>query len=187
MIETENIIRKATTIVGANLRDRVAGAKHSGAEHLAKNFVEGVVEELFLQINWAGHIKPIPKTIGKYEEFTKVNIDYVAKVIAIAPASTQWYIENKKLYFKPGDIAKTATLTGGFYYSREILDKNDINEPMPSLFDNTAALMLASQIAHSVYSDSSFTEGLKIQAQQKLEELKMNNIFNYHLEHSARF
>jgi hypothetical protein len=57
---------------------------------------------------------------------------------------------------------------------------------VPSMFIMLCSLYLASHVAHSLYSNSIFTDGMKRQYLQKIEETKKLHYFDYNLMFSGR-
>ena len=80
-------------------------------------------------------------------------------------------------------------MEGGFYYSNRLLKKlqSNIEVELPNTFLILCSLYLASNVAHALYSDSIFTDGMKKQYLQKVEEARKLHFFDYHLVNSARF
>ena len=180
----EQIIKQAIAIIGSSIAVVNSGNKLDNAERICSVFVKPAIEEVFLSILWKDAIKLIPRSAGKSNEFVFVpDINDCVKIIAISPSNCQWYIDKKKIYFKGKE------LSGGFYYSDEYL-KNILNEQitdLPSMFIILCSLYLASNIAHTLYSDSVFTDGIKKQYLQKIEETKKLYYFDYNLTYSGRF
>jgi hypothetical protein len=179
----EQIIKQAIAILGSSELVQNSGNKLDNAERMCAVFVRSAIEEVFLSILWKGAIKLITKTEGKVNEFIFVpSIDDCVKAITITPSNTEWYIDDKKLYFKGRELAS------GFYYSEKYL-KDILNErisDVPSMFIMLCSLYLASHVAHSLYSNSIFTDGMKRQYLQKIEETKKLHYFDYNLMFSGR-
>lgn len=183
MFIQEKIIKQAVAILGATQSIQNAGNKLDNAERICSVFVSSAIEEVFLSILWKDAVELIPKTEGKDDEFMQVAIDDCIKVISITPSNIEWYVDKNKLYFKGKN------LDGGFYYSNRLLDKlqSNIDVKMPNIFLILCSLYLASNVAHALYSDSIFTDGMRKQYLQKVEEARKLHFFDYHLVNSARF
>jgi hypothetical protein len=179
----QQIIKQAIAILGAS--DLVENSSHKldSAEKMCAVFVRSAIEEVFLSILWKDAIKLLPKTEGRIGEFIVVPaIDSCVKVVAIAPSNIEWYIDNKQLYFKGRE------LSSGFYYSDEYLHAilNERIRDIPSIFITLCSLYLASNVAHSIYSNSVFTDGMKKQYLQKIEETRKLYYFDYHVINAGR-
>jgi hypothetical protein len=183
MFIQEKTIKQAVAILGATQSIQNAGNKLDNAERICSVFVSSAMEEVFLSVLWKDAVELIPKTQGKMDEFIQVTIDDCIKIIGITPSNIEWYVDKNKLYFK-GE-----SLDGGFYYSNRLLKKlqSNIEVELPSTFLILCSLYLASNVAHALYSDSIFTDGMKKQYLQKVEEAKKLHFFDYHLVNSARF
>jgi hypothetical protein len=183
MFLQEKIIKQAVAILGATQYIQNAGNKLDNAERICDVFVSSAIEEVFLSILWKNAVELIPKTEGKVDEFTCLAINDCIKVITIAPSNIEWYVDKNKLYFKGKN------LDGGFYYSNRLLKQLQSNSEVeiPNIFLTLCSLYLASNVAHSLYCDSIFTDGMKKQYLQKIEEAKKLHYFDYHLVNSARF
>lgn len=183
MFIQEKIIKQAVAILGATQSIQNAGNKLDNAERICGVFVSSAIEEVFLSILWKDAVELIPKTEGKDDEFIQVAIDDCIKVISITPSNIEWYVDKNKLYFKGKN------LDGGFYYSNRLLDKlqSNIDVKMPNIFLILCSLYLAANVAHALYSDSIFTDGMRKQYLQKVEEARKLHFFDYHLVNSARF
>lgn len=183
MFIQEKITKQAVAILGATQSIQNAGNKVDNAERICSVFVSSAIEEVFLSVLWKDAVELIPRTEGKSDEFMQVAISDCIKVISITPSNIEWYVDKNKLYFK-GE-----SLNGGFYYSNQLLKKlqSNIDIEMPNIFLILCSLYLASNVAHSLYCDSIFTDGMRKQYLQKIEEAKKLHFFDYHLVNSARF
>ena len=183
MFLRDKIISEAIAIVGSSNYAIASGNRFDNAEKICRAFINSAIEEVYLSVNWPQGIERIPRTKGYAEKFTKVAIKDCVKVITITPSKMEWYIDKKELYFK------SAKLEGGFYYSAKLLKDILVNKEtdLPYTFSTLCAMYLASAIAHSLYSESIFTEGLRGAYLQKIEETRKLHHFDYHLVNSARF
>lgn len=183
----ESIISQASIIVGSGQFSIGSETRLSKIRNLSDAFIDSVMEDIFLSVKWNFAIKNTNIVIGNIfgsHIFTDAGIEDCLKVVSIIPGNIEWYIDNKKLYFKGGKIERV------FYYSDTILQEVlsfAFNKNLPSTYINLCAISLASQIAHSMYSDSVFTEGLKAQYLRKLEETKRIHYFECNIENSANF
>ncbi len=183
MFIQEKIIKQALAILGATQSIQNAGVKLDNAERICDVFVQSAIEEVFLAITWKDAVELIPQKDGKIDAFTNVGVSDCIKVITIAPSNIEWYVDKKKIYFKG------SSLDSGFYYSNKILKElqNNTDVDIPNIFITLCSLYLASNASHALYSDSIFTDGMKKQYLQKIEEAKKLHFFDYHLINSARF
>jgi hypothetical protein len=183
MFLRDKIISEAIAIVGSSNYAITSGNRADNAEKICGAFINSAIEEVYLSINWPQAIERIPRTDGDEDKFTKIAIADCVKVITISPSKMEWYINKKELYFK------SDKLEGGFYYSASLLKDILANKQvdLPYTFSTLCAMYLASAIAHSLYSESVFTEGLRVAYLQKIEETRKLHQFNYHLVNSARF
>ncbi len=183
MFLQEKIIKQAIAILGSTQAVHNSGNKLDNAERICDVFVSSAIEEVFLAVTWRQAVELIPKTPGQNDKFTDIGINDCIKVITIAPSNIEWYVDKNKLYFKGNN------LDGGFYYANLVLKRLQSNEwvEVPSIFLTLCSLYLAAHVAHALYSDSIFTDGLKKQYLQKIEETKKLHYFDYHLVNSARF
>lgn len=179
----ENIIFQASIIIGNGLFITDTDERINKISNLAKVFVDSVMEDVFLSVRWHFAIKTQSEIVGRVEEFIDSGISDCLRVINITPGATEWYIDGLKLYIK-GDIERV------FYHSNSILqDILSGNEQVnvSNSYTNLCGLNLASQIAHSGYSDSAFTDGLKAQYLRKLLEVQKLHYFECHITNSANF
>lgn len=194
----DKIISQACSIVGSSQYAVSSGHKSDSVERLCRVFVDAAIEEIYLAINWAEGIRKIPETEGDVNQFVKVPLpilevqglrgmeehdDYCFKVIVIAPSDFEWYIDSSELYFKG------AKLRSGFYYSKTFLHKimTESRVSVPNMFLVLCAMFLACNVSQAIYSNSEFTEGLRVSYLTALEEAKKNHQFDYHIFNSARF
>ena len=95
----------------------------------------------------------------------------------MAPSNIEWYVLKRELYFRGYN------LDSGFYYSGNILKQIKLNQniEMQSSFSTLYSFYLASRIAHTLYSDSIFTDGMKKQYLNELSDAKISEHFDHHL------
>ena len=181
----EQIISQASIIVGSGQFSIGSSERVSKIRNLSEAFVDSVMEDIFLSVKWNFAIKNsnvITSNIN-ISIFSDSGINDCLKVVSIIPGNVEWYIDNKKLFFK-GRVDRV------FYYSDTVLQEilsYGYNKNLPSTYINLCGLSLASQIAHSMYSDSVFTDGLKAQYLRKLDEVKRVHYFECNIENSANF
>ena len=149
---------------------------------LAELFVDSCLEDMFLAVKWQFAITVKRDIEGRKDTFIEVpDIEDCLRVVAISPSITEWFIDDGKLIFKGERINAV------FYYSSTVLDSilSHSEEKISSSYITLSSIYLASQIAHSIYSDSSFTEGLKAQYLRKLEDVRRIHYFDSNLLNSG--
>ena len=179
----EKIIKQAVAILGASQSFPNSGNKLDNVENLCNGFISSAMEEVFLKINWKSAIETVPKTKGNENSFTLVKTNDCIRIISLAPSNIEWYVLKRELYFRGHN------LDSGFYYSGKILKQIKLNEniEMPSSFSTLCSFYLASRIAHTLYADSIFTDGMKKQYLNELSDAKISEHFDYHLVNSSKF
>jgi len=182
----QDIIRKATIILGSYGGINSGSSRASKAEELCGEFTEGVIEDTVLSVRWPFALKRVASIEGMGSEFKVIEgVNDCIKLAVIAPSNLEFYIDGGRICFKG------ARLEFLFYYSKKVINNlidNDLAiwREVPENFKTLASMNLAAQIAFAMYSDSMFADGLKKQYLHKLEEIRRIYSLDYNLVNSGQ-
>ncbi|MCP4653663.1 MAG: hypothetical protein GY858_09845 [Candidatus Omnitrophica bacterium] len=185
----EQILSQASIIVGNGNFSPGANERIERTRNVADTFIDSVMEDMFLAVGWGFAIRCFsnPDNIRNQGEFTTTSIKDCLKVVSIVPGICQWYILNEELFFKGADLERA------FYFSgeriRSLITKTSTEHTfkIPFSYISLCGLALASEITHSIHSESVFTDGLKAQYLRKLKETREIHQFDYNIENAATF
>ena len=165
---------------------------------LLSQFVEGAVDEVYLACNWPFGIHTNTQSQLAALDANRIDDNHVevftepyARLIAIAPSSTNWSLTNGNLSFK---ISRALTGHQDPMVQDKLTDLCPTNE-IPDLivgykmhcnakennhhFVNLAAQCLAAQISYSLYSDSVYSDAARKQYLAALKDAQ--TLYDYQL------